>query len=192
MGSKRPNAITPDKIGKSPDSFSIEVPAPPKAIVLTGYMAYKAVEDLRYASVDRCSINATVTFVELGPVPYTLCDTDSAPHGIEILEKVRAGEYGPVAECLPPSRTEQEAAGRAWRDDQLQASQWPVERHRDQVAAGVDATLTSDQYFELLSYRQSLRDWPDSEHFPSELHRPEAPEWLKALEERADSSNRHS
>ena len=40
----------------------------------------------------------------------------------------------------------------------LSSSDWLVTRHRDQVEGGSSTSLTSDEYTELLSYRQYLRD----------------------------------
>lgn len=40
----------------------------------------------------------------------------------------------------------------------LSSSDWLVTRHRDQVEGGSSTSLTSDEYTELLSYRQYLRE----------------------------------
>lgn len=39
----------------------------------------------------------------------------------------------------------------------LNDSDWKVIRHRDQLALGVETTLTSDEYLELLQERQEAR-----------------------------------
>lgn len=72
-----------------------------------------------------------------------------------------------------------EAVARAWRDQELAASQWLVERDRDELAAGTPMTLSSDQYHDLLDYRQDLRDWPSLASFPKGASKPLAPVWLK-------------
>ena len=82
----------------------------------------------------------------------------------------------------PPPLTEQElaAAARAWRNQQLTASQWLVDRDRDEQAAGAPMSLSTDRYHELLDYRQDLRDWPASVGFPAGTSRPMSPVWLSA------------
>lgn len=68
---------------------------------------------------------------------------------------------------------------RAWRNQELATSQWLVDRDRDEQAAGSPMTLSSDQYHELLDYRQDLRDWPSITNFPKDFSKPLAPVWLK-------------
>lgn len=69
---------------------------------------------------------------------------------------------------------------REWRDAQLSESLWMRNRHRDQVEIGVSTTLTTEQFLELLSYQQALRDWPQSDKFPDSAFRPAAPSWYAA------------
>lgn len=83
-----------------------------------------------------------------------------------------------IAALLPPSAAEQEAIERAWRDVELASVAWLRDRHRDQLEIGVDTTLDADQFPELLLYMQSLRDWPQSDHFPDIEFRPHAPGWI--------------
>lgn len=86
-----------------------------------------------------------------------------------------------------PERTELEelqrraVAERSWRDTELNATQWPVARHRDELDAGTATTLSADQFVELLAYRQALRDWPAAAAFPESTSRPVAPTWLAAV-----------
>lgn len=70
------------------------------------------------------------------------------------------------------------SAERAVRDVELLSVEWLRNRHRDQLDIGVDTTLTPGQFKELLVYLQTLRDWPQSEHFPRIEHRPVAPPWI--------------
>jgi len=84
----------------------------------------------------------------------------------------------------PPPPTEEALAviERRWRDEQLQATDSIVTRHRDERDGGVLTTLNSAQYSQLLAYRQSLRNWPQTEAFPeSPQDRPLAPDWLAPL-----------
>ena len=67
---------------------------------------------------------------------------------------------------------------REWRDGALSAVLWLRERHRDQLELSDSATLTAEQFNELLVYMQGLRDWPQSPDFPDTQHRPTAPEWI--------------
>ncbi|AZC55447.1 phage tail assembly chaperone [Pseudomonas chlororaphis] len=95
--------------------------------------------------------------------------------------KVRAHDESglPFLVDAPPPTAEQLAAvEREWRDEQLLATDGVINRHRDQVEAGGETTLSVDQYRELQAYRQRLRDWPEAAVFPEQTERPVAPEWL--------------
>ncbi|MBK3476713.1 phage tail protein [Pseudomonas sp. MF6751] len=80
-----------------------------------------------------------------------------------------------------PKSTVEEAANeeRRWRDSELLDLAWLRDRHRDQAEMGADTTLTTEQYAELLSYMQLLRDWPQSDSFPDISKRPVPPAWIK-------------
>jgi len=72
------------------------------------------------------------------------------------------------------------AEERFWRDGEIATTDPVVARQRDQVESGLPTTLTADQYKALQTYRQALRDWPESTAFPDSTKRPVAPEWLAA------------
>ena len=79
----------------------------------------------------------------------------------------------------PPETEEQLAAReRAWRDAEVNSNEWLASRHRDQQDMQLSTTLTTDQFTELLAYRQTLRDWPQTEAFPDSAQRPIAPPWI--------------
>ena len=67
---------------------------------------------------------------------------------------------------------------RAWRDAAISATEWLSARHRDEIDGELSTTLTAEQFSELLSYRQALRDWPESAAFPDQTSRPAEPVWL--------------
>ncbi|RON61019.1 phage tail assembly chaperone [Pseudomonas fluorescens] len=73
------------------------------------------------------------------------------------------------------------AAARNWRQTSLSSTEWWVIRHRDEQELGRGTTLKAQQYLELLEYRQALRDWPESSHFPSAISRPQLPAWLASF-----------
>ncbi|ROL86569.1 phage tail assembly chaperone [Pseudomonas protegens] len=70
------------------------------------------------------------------------------------------------------------AEERQWRDAELTSVMWLRERHRDQLEVEAPATLTVEQFKELLVYMQALRDWPQSPDFPQIEHRPVLPPWI--------------
>lgn len=84
-----------------------------------------------------------------------------------------------LVESISAIFTDPATTARSWRNQQLAASQWLVDRDRDEQAAGTPMTLSIDQYDELLDYRQDLRDWPLNSNFPKEFSKPAAPVWLK-------------
>lgn len=86
----------------------------------------------------------------------------------------------PVLTDAPPGVPSEEASTareREWRDGEVSSTEWLVTRHREQDMQQA-TTLSAEQFAELLSYRQALRDWPQSEQFPDALQRPLAPPWI--------------
>lgn len=69
---------------------------------------------------------------------------------------------------------------RADRDVILSSSMWIVERHRGQVTLGVETSIKPEQYTELLTYHQDLRDWPAKPGWP-DIDMPPEPDWLAEL-----------
>lgn len=84
---------------------------------------------------------------------------------------------------MPPSlpvvsQVEQQADGRAWRDNAIESVKWLRERQRDELDLALEPTLSTEQFKELLLYMQALRDWPQSPDFPDIELRPIAPSWI--------------
>lgn len=104
----------------------------------------------------------------------------------ELLDGERAGliiewdDTGcPFLAERPANTFEQVAAiERVWRDGAMGISEWLVLRHRDERDMELATTLSTVQFAELLHYRQTLRDWPQSQNFPDVELRPTAPLWL--------------
>ncbi|MBC8997741.1 hypothetical protein IAI51_14495 [Pseudomonas sp. N40(2020)] len=86
-----------------------------------------------------------------------------------------------VPTTLAADEQEPVSAARTWRQSSLSSTEWWVTRHRDEQELGHGTTLKAQQYLELLEYRQALRDWPESSHFPSAISRPSVPAWLAGL-----------
>lgn len=79
--------------------------------------------------------------------------------------------------------SERAAAERQWRDVEISRVRWLRERHRDEVDLDLATTLSGEQFRELLTYVQALRDWPQSNAFPASEQRPAAPSWLAEAEQ---------
>lgn len=67
---------------------------------------------------------------------------------------------------------------REWRNQVLAATEWLVTRHRDEQELDRETTITTEQYAQLLAYRQDLRDWPQASEFPDGQQRPNPPAWF--------------
>lgn len=80
-----------------------------------------------------------------------------------------------------PTVDELKSRERATRDRVLLLADPLISRHRDEIEAERPTTLTGEQYKQLQGYRQDLRDWPESEHFPAIEYRPVQPGWLAEL-----------
>ena len=92
-----------------------------------------------------------------------------------------AGGHPVLAASLPLTVEQLEAAERSWRDSELRRSEWLIARHRDEVDMVTPTTLSAEQYGELLTWRQLLRDWPASRAFPDASGRPVPPTWLASI-----------
>lgn len=79
---------------------------------------------------------------------------------------------------LVDSDVDSRALERAWRDGELLRVSWLRDRHRDESDLQMQTTLTADQFAELLTYMQLLRDWPQAGVFPAPDLRPVPPPWI--------------
>mgnify|MGYP001566560544 CR=1 FL=1 len=70
---------------------------------------------------------------------------------------------------------------RAWRNNILQDTQWLVWRDAEELEVGEGTTLRTEEFKQLLAYRQALRDWPNDPEFPDAQARPVEPDWLEGL-----------
>lgn len=70
---------------------------------------------------------------------------------------------------------------RAWRNNVLQDTQWLVWRDAEELEVGEGTTLRTEEFKQLLAYRQALRDWPNDLEFPDTQARPVEPDWLEGL-----------
>lgn len=72
-------------------------------------------------------------------------------------------------------------AERQWRAAVLVESDWLVTRHRDELDAGVQTSLSNKQFAKLLAHRQALRDWPGADDTADAESRPQPPKWLARM-----------
>jgi hypothetical protein len=57
----------------------------------------------KYTSADGLSIDLTVKFKEfLEPLQFHAVSTDYEPHGVDLYNRAKAGEFGEVAAYVPP------------------------------------------------------------------------------------------
>lgn len=70
---------------------------------------------------------------------------------------------------------------RTWRNQLLQETQWLVLRDAEELEMGEGTTLRTEEFKQLLAYRQALREWPNHPDFPDVRSRPLEPDWLEGL-----------
>jgi hypothetical protein len=80
----------------------------------------------------------------------------------------------------PPSPEVLKANELAWRNVALSQTESLIARHRDELDAAVNPTLTAAQFQALQQYRLLIRAWPEEALFPDVSARPVPPEWLDA------------
>lgn len=93
-------------------------------------------------------------------------------------KRIVSDDYGcPIlADQEPLTPAELAAQVRSERDRLLQSTAWLVERHQEQLIAGIDSALCDADYRAILAYRQALRDLPAQAGFPDAVTWPMAPE----------------
>lgn len=85
--------------------------------------------------------------------PRAITDLGSLPEGA-LLER--------------PAKTQDELAAelRTFRDGIIASHRWLIERHNDELAAGMGTTLNADTFKTWLSFIQALRAMPQAKGFP--------------------------
>jgi hypothetical protein len=132
-------------------------------------MNYSNVSSVQWANAEHTAINCMVNFDDLREelVPFTAVAQGDYPHSHEIFARCVAGDFGTIAEYIPPPQptTEQLAAIiRSQRDNLLLQSDWT--QLPDVPQATRDAWA---------SYRQALRDVTAQAGFPQTITWPTAP-----------------
>jgi len=115
------------------------------------------------------------------PPDATVCSADVVRR---VLSEIRHGfALSPAANGDPAvvefaaSLDELMEAARLRRDAVISSTMWIVERHRDQLELGIETSISTEKYTELLTYHQALRDWPARLGWP-DIDMPQSPEWL--------------
>lgn len=66
-------------------------------------MTYTEVTNLQYSDEEHTIVNCTVKFDRFDqPVPFTASPDDVEEHGREIFARAQSGEFGAIAEYVPP------------------------------------------------------------------------------------------
>lgn len=63
-----------------------------------------SLENPAWANADHTLIDCVITTSQFGDekLPFTASPTDCEPHGRAMFERIVAGEFGPIAEYVPP------------------------------------------------------------------------------------------
>lgn len=127
----------------------------------------------------RQCIRCTVTFPNhpMGitePLVFFAMPTDVEAHGRALFARLVAGEFGPIASYVEDIEVIA-AQAREQRDERLAATQWLVDRHRDEQDAGVPRTLDASTFKALVVYRQGLWAVTAQPGFPEHIEWPVSP-----------------
>jgi len=91
-----------------------------------------SVSNPKWDNAEHTMLTADVLFQELealGPIPFTSTDNADTAHGVVVWQKAIAGEYGPIADYVPPT------------PEQLRAAMLPLERWRLNTIIDLQAGL---------------------------------------------------
>lgn len=131
-------------------------------------MNYTNITNLQWANIEHTILDCTVTFDGVGDAPFSAVASGDLPHTHEIFARCVAGDFGTIAEYVPPPQptTEQLAAiVRSQRDNLLLQSDWTQLPDVPQA--------TRDTW---ASYRQALRDITSQSGFPTDVIWPTQPQ----------------
>ncbi|MDR1311572.1 MAG: hypothetical protein LBK01_06855 [Burkholderiaceae bacterium] len=104
-------------------------------------MQVENVTNPEWVNAEKTLLNVLVKFSEIDEVvPFTASPDDSEEHGREIFQKATTGEYGEIAEYIPPSPPLPE--------EQEAALSGAVQRHLDSTVRerGYDSILSACSY----------------------------------------------
>ena len=130
-------------------------------------MNYSNVTNIKWANAEHTVIDCVVDFDEHGPSPFGAVASGDLAHTHEIFERCVAGDFGPIAEYVPPLPPTQEqlaARIRDRRNELLQQSDWTQLPDVPQATKDLWST-----------YRQALRDITLQSGFPTNVEWPVAP-----------------
>jgi hypothetical protein len=67
-----------------------------------------SVSNPHYSNAELTSVDCEVVFKEFGEgsLPFTASSNDCEAHGRALFERIVAGEFGPIAEYVPPPEPE--------------------------------------------------------------------------------------
>lgn len=142
--------------------------------------AIGTVADPRWENAEKTAITCRVTFPNhpagvTEPMPFTAYPNDAEAHGREIFYRCVQGDFGPIADWMPPSADELATRARSERDALLSGTQWLVDRHRDELDDGAATTLSADLFAALQAYRRALRGITGQPGFPASITWPVSP-----------------
>ncbi|MBC8881711.1 MULTISPECIES: hypothetical protein [Pseudomonas] len=70
---------------------------------------------------------------------------------------------------------------RLWVELRLKVSDNLVSQYRDARDLGGELPITPEQFTQLLTWRQAVREWPQVPGYPKETTQPVTPDWIEAV-----------
>lgn len=65
-------------------------------------MEYTEIKNLKWSSEEKKAIDCLVDSKVFGIIPFTASPDDPMEYGVEIYNKCIAGDFGPIADFIPP------------------------------------------------------------------------------------------
>lgn len=70
----------------------------------------ESVKDIKWANAEKTKIDCIVKFDKIPEeIPFTIDPNDFYQHSLDLWAGATAGEYGPIADYVPPTKTDFEA-----------------------------------------------------------------------------------
>lgn len=122
--------------------------------------------DMAWNNADHNSLTTTVTFIEAGEtMPWTVTKDDIEAHGRWLFAMARDGEFGPIAEYVPPTDLEVATRDNPKTRQRELAYAIAQAQHWEMMGAPEQANAWRD-YYQALYALEATPDWPMVELWP--------------------------
>ncbi|MND20854.1 Caudovirales tail fiber assembly protein [compost metagenome] len=139
----------------------------------------KSAHSPRYSDPENKQITLSVLFEEydgnVGEIPFTATADDCEDYGRDIHARAIAGEFGPIAACVPPSDEVLAAQAQAEKARRMSIATAMIAPLQDAADMGIATPAEETNLLALKQYRVELNRIEQQPGYPSTIAWPEKP-----------------